>query len=62
MMCGRLTGARARMSVSSDKRCKDTTVFLNNKKKTLNNVKANVFVRKGFCSRREHIIYIRARI
>ena len=33
MKSGRLTGARARMSVSSDKRCKDTTVFLNNKKK-----------------------------
>lgn len=58
MMCGRLTGARARMSVSSDNAAKIRRFFLTTKKKTLNNVKANVFVRKGFCLRREHLAYI----
>ena len=62
MIDGRLTGARARIVLLPNRRCKDTATFLNNKKKTLNNVKANVFVWKGFPLERKHLIYIYVRV
>ena len=40
---------------------KGTAIFLNIQKKTLNNVKANVFGAKLFCLGSEHLIYIYAR-
>ena len=41
---------------------KGTTISLNNKKKTLNNVKANVFVAKRFSLYPEHLIYKYVRV